>query len=247
MLDAQELQRYARHIVLPEIGGAGQQRLKAAKVAVIGAGGLGTPVIQYLSAAGIGTIGIFDDDRVSISNLQRQVIHDSGNIEMLKTKSAAKAAARINPNTKIIEHSVRLTNDNADLLNKYDTVVDGSDNFPTRYLVADMCERLEKTLVSAAVSRFDGSITTLRPFDKNAKGLLNPRYTDIFPDLPEEGILPSCSEAGILGAVTGILGSLQAMETIKDITGVGECLIGRLLMFDGKSMQFDTICYKRKL
>ncbi|MGB7286378.1 MAG: molybdopterin-synthase adenylyltransferase MoeB, partial [Salaquimonas sp.] len=241
MLNDSELERYARHIVLAEVGGAGQQKLKSAKVLVIGAGGLGAPVLQYLCAAGVGTIGVVDDDHVSLSNLQRQVIHDTASVGTSKTQSAATAMLRINPNVKVIEHNARLTAENGQtLIAKYDIVADGSDNFSTRYLVAELCEKLEKTLVTAAVGRFDGNLTTLKPHGHNSANQQNPRYKDIFPDQPPEGMLPSCAEAGILGALTGILGSLQALEVIKDITGVGDCLIGRLLMVDGKAMRFET-------
>lgn len=247
MLDESELERYARHIVLAEVGGAGQQKLKAAKVLVIGAGGLGSPVLQYLAAAGVGTLGIADDDTVSLSNLQRQVIHDSNAVGTAKTQSAEQSLRRINPYVTAIRHDERLTKANAQrLIGGYDLVVDGSDNFTTRYLAADVCEKLEKTLVTAAVGRFDGTLTVLMPHLADSKGNPHPRYKDIFPDKPDDGLLPACAEAGILGALTGVMGSLQAMEAIKIITGVGEPLVGRLLMVDGKAMRFETIRYKRQ-
>lgn len=247
MFSPEELERYARHIVLADVGGEGQQKLKSAKVLVIGAGGLGSPVLQYLAAAGVGTLGIVDDDHVSLSNLQRQVLHDSDAIDEAKTSSAKKSLARINPNCNVIEHETRLDETNAEkLISQYDLVADGCDNFKTRFLVADKCEALKKPLVSAAVGQFDGSITTLKPFLKNDEGLENPRYRDIFPTQPPDGLLPSCAEAGIIGAITGVIGSLQALEVIKQITGVGEDLVGRLLMFDGKAMRFETINYKRR-
>ena len=246
MLSEKELERYARHIVLAEVGGAGQQKLKTSKVLVIGAGGLGAPVLQYLAAAGIGTIGIVDDDEVSLSNLQRQVIHDTQNVGMKKTRSAASSIHRINPDVKVVEHVERLdANNGRRLIEAYDVIADGSDNFDTRFLVADLCESLGKTLVSAAVGRFDGNLTTLKPHGFDDHGKPNPRYRDIFPDKPNEGVVPSCAEAGILGAVTGVLGSLQALEVIKEITGVGDTLIGRLLMVDCKSMRFEQISYRR--
>lgn len=247
MLNEDELERYARHIVLAEVGGAGQQALKNAKVLVVGAGGLGAPLLQYLAAAGVGTLGIVDDDTVSLSNLQRQVIHDTGNVGKAKTQSAAESLGRINPHVRVVCHKLRINGENAaDLVADYDIVADGSDNFATRYLVADTCEALGKTLVTAAVGRFDGNLTTLKPHAKDAEGNALPRYRDIFPDKPDDGILPSCAEAGILGAVTGVLGSLQALEVIKEITGVGELLTGRLMMIDARTMRFETIRYKRQ-
>ncbi|MCB1454258.1 MAG: molybdopterin-synthase adenylyltransferase MoeB [Rhizobiaceae bacterium] len=247
MLDERELERYARHIVLAEVGGAGQQKLKAAKVLVIGAGGLGSPVLQYLAAAGVGTLGVIDDDTVSLSNLQRQVIHDSAAVGASKTQSAAHSLQRINPHVAVNRHDARLTEDNAEsLIGGYDLVVDGSDNFATRYLAADTCEELEKPLVTAAVGRFDGTLTVLVPHLADGDGNSNPRYRDIFPEKPDDGLLPTCAEAGILGALTGVMGSLQAMEAIKLITGVGEPLIGRLLMVDGRAMRFETVVYRRR-
>lgn len=247
VLSAQELERYARHIVLQDVGGAGQQKIKAAKVLAIGAGGLGSPLLQYLAAAGIGTIGIVDDDVVSLSNLQRQIIHDTNKIDQPKTTSAKEALNRINPHVEITEHMQRLTNKNAEaIISNYDIVADGCDNFETRYLVADTCEALEKTLVSAAVGQFDGSLTTFIPHLKNDTGKQNPRYRDIFPSAPPQGLLPSCQEAGILGAITGVIGTMQALEVIKEITGIGEGLVGKLQLFDGKAMRFETIKYLRK-
>jgi len=247
MLSDDEIERYARHIVLAEVGGAGQQKLKSSKVLVVGAGGLGAPLLQYLAAAGVGTIGIVDDDEVSLSNLQRQVIHDTQNVGLGKTGSAARSIKRINPHVTVQEHPVRLDPDNAkDLISQYDVVADGSDNFDTRYLVADTCEQLGRTLVTGAVGRFDGSLTTIKPDMILPTGEMAPRYQDIFPQKPPSDLLPSCAEAGILGALTGVIGSLQAMEVIKEITGTGELLIGRLLMVDGKSLRFETIAYKRR-
>lgn len=246
-LNSEEIQRYARHIILPEIGGAGQQALKAARVLVIGAGGLGAPVLQYLAAAGVGTLGIVDDDTVSMSNLQRQVVHGTPDIGRIKADSATDALQRINPHVAVIRHVERLEAANADaLFSGYDIVVDGSDNFATRYLAADTAERLEITLVTAAVGRFDGSLTVLQPWRTSAGGRLNPGYRDLFPEPPPPGVVPSCAEAGIVGALTGVLGTLQAMEVIKVITGAGEPLIGRLLMYDGLAARFETIKYSRK-
>ena len=242
----EEIERYARHIVLSEVGGPGQQRLKAARVLVIGAGGLGAPVIQYLAAAGIGTIGIVDDDAVSLSNLQRQVVHRSEDVAKAKTASAAAAVARLNPHVSTELFPVRLDPANADaILARFDVVADGSDNFETRYLVADRCDALGKPLVTAAVGRFDGSVTTLKPYETRGE-VRNPSYRDLFPNPPPAGLLPTCAEAGILGALTGIVGSLQATEVLKLILGVGDPLIGRLLLVDALSMRFETIRYRRR-
>ncbi len=244
-LSNEELERYARHIVLPEIGGPGQQKLKRARVLVIGAGGLGAPVLEYLAAAGVGTLGIADDDTVSLSNLQRQVIHGSDAIGMAKTDSARGAIKRINPNVAVELHRLRLTAENAPaLVARYDVVVDGSDNFETRYAVADACEAEGKPLVHAAVGRFDGSLTVLKPFETGADGKRNPSYRDLFPEAPPEGLVPSCAVAGIVGALTGVIGTLQAMETIKLIAGIGEPLIGRLLLYDALTARFETIRYR---
>ena len=246
-LTADEIERYARHIVLPEVGGAGQQKLKQARVLVIGAGGLGAPVLEYLAAAGVGTLGIVDDDTVSLSNLQRQVIHGTDSIGMPKTESARATIARINPGTGVETHMFRLTEDNAPaLVARYDLVVDGSDNFETRYAVADACESEHKPLVHGAVGRFDGSLTVLKPFERDKDGKPNPGYRDLFPEAPPPGLVPSCAEAGVLSALTGVVGTLQAMEAIKLITGIGEPLIGRLLLYDALAARFETIRYKRR-
>jgi adenylyltransferase/sulfurtransferase len=240
-----EISRYARHIVLPEVGGPGQQKLKRARVLVIGAGGLGAPLIQYLAAAGVGTIGIVDDDKVSLSNLQRQIIHDTAAVGTAKVDSAAAAVARLNPNVFVERHALRLTADNAgDLVAAYDIVADGSDNFATRYAVSDACFHAAKPLVTAAVGRFDGSLTTLKPYANGAGGLPNPTYRCLFPEAPPAGLLPSCAEAGILGALTGVVGSLQALEVIKEIVGIGEGLVGRLLLYDARAARFETILYR---
>ncbi len=246
-LNGDELERYARHIVLRDFGGVGQQKLKAAKVLVIGAGGLGAPVIQYLAAAGIGTLGIVDDDMVSTSNLQRQIIHRTQDVDLPKAESAKRFAGDLNPNVAVNLHPLRLTAENADqIISQYDLVCDGSDNFDTRYLAADICEKLQKTLVSAAVGQFDGSITTLKPFEENEAGEFFPRYRDIFPKKPADGIVPSCEQAGILGALTGIIGSMQAIEAIKEITGTGTSLAGRLILYDALEMRFQEIRYRRQ-
>lgn len=240
-LDSSEIERYARHIILPEIGGIGQQKLKAAKVVILGAGGLGSPVAAYLAAAGVGQIGIIDDDVVSLSNLQRQIIHDTEMVGEPKTQSAKASLARINPEINVITHNTRLSEENAvDLLSAYDIIVDGSDSFSTRYILADHAERLEVPMVMAAVGRFDGSITVFKPYIGN-----NPRIRDLYPQAPPDGLLPSCAEAGIIGALTGVIGTLQAMEVIKLITEIGEPLVGRLLLYDGLRARFDEIGYQR--
>ena len=244
VLERDEVERYARHIVLPEIGGAGQQKLKAARVLLIGAGGLGSPLLQYLAAAGIGTIGIVDDDVVSLSNLQRQVLHGTADVGRSKTDSAYDAAARINPHVTIIRHHMRANARNiAALVRDYDVVADGSDNFETRYLVSDACCIEQRPLVTAAVGAFDASLTTLLPFEKNASGALNPTYRCLFPEPPPAGSVPACAEAGVLGALTGIAGSLMALEVVREIVGFGQGLVGRLLLFDARMMRFEMLGY----
>jgi adenylyltransferase/sulfurtransferase len=244
MLDREELERYARHIVLREVGGPGQAKLKAARVLVIGAGGLGAPVLLYLAAAGCGTLGIVDDDTVSLSNLQRQVIHATPDIGMRKVDSAEAAIVRLNPHVAVETHMARLTAEIAlDLIARYDIVADGSDNFATRYLVSDACYFARKPLITAAVGIFDGSLTTLRAHETRADGMRNPTYRCLFPEPPPAGTVPACAEAGILGALPGILGSMMALEVIREIVGFGEGLVGRLLMVDARSMRFETLNY----
>jgi adenylyltransferase/sulfurtransferase len=244
MLDAAELERYARHIVLREVGGPGQGRLKAARVLVIGAGGLGAPVLLYLAAAGVGTLGVVDDDTVSLSNLQRQVIHATPDIGLRKVDSAEAAITRLNPHVSVETHMARLSAANAlDLIARYDIVADGSDNFATRYLVSDACYLARKPLVTAALGTFDGTLTTLRAHETRADGVRNPTYRCLFPEPPPPGMVPACAEAGILGALPGILGSMMALEVIREIVGFGEGLVGKLLMVDARSMRFETLNY----
>jgi len=244
MLTKDEIERYARHIVLREVGGPGQAALKKARVLVIGAGGLGAPVLLYLAAAGVGTLGVIDDDEVSISNLQRQVIHDTQDVGRPKVLSAAATIGRLNPHVTVETHGVRLTAKNAlDLIDRYDIVADGSDNFATRYLVADACYFAQKPLVTAAVGSFDGTLTTIRAHERGPDGRPNPTYRCLFPEPPPPGTVPACAEAGILGALTGILGSLMALEVIREIVGFGEGLVGRLLMLDARSLRFETLRY----
>jgi adenylyltransferase/sulfurtransferase len=240
-----EIERYARHIVLADVGGPGQQKLKRARVLVIGAGGLGAPVVQYLAAAGVGTLVVVDDETVALSNLQRQVIHDTGRLGEPKATSAAAFVARLNPNVAVEAHALRLDAGNAaGLIAAADVVADCSDNFSTRYTVSDACFQAEKPLVTAAVTEFDGSLTTLKPWLGDASGNPNPTYRCLFPAPPPDGLLPTCAEAGILGALTGVVGSLQALEVIKEIVGIGEGLVGRLLLYDARAARFETIAYR---
>ncbi|WP_158020075.1 HesA/MoeB/ThiF family protein [Methylorubrum extorquens] len=243
-LNSEEIERYARHLVLREVGGPGQARLKAGRVLVIGAGGLGAPLIQYLAAAGIGTIGIVDDDTVSLSNLQRQVIHGTPDIGRPKVESAAETVARLNPHVRVETHACRLTPENAPaLLAGYDLVADGSDNFATRYAVSDACFAGKKPLVTAALGAFDGSLTTIRAHETGPTGEPNPTYRCLFPSPPPPGSVAPCSEAGVLGALAGVMGSLMAMEVIRALADFGEPLVGRLLMVDARSMRFETLAY----
>jgi molybdopterin/thiamine biosynthesis adenylyltransferase len=225
----EEVQRYSRHILLPEMGGTGQAALRRARVLIIGAGGLGSPALLYLAAAGVGTIGLVDDDQVDLSNLQRQIAHTTARLGQDKTASAAAAARAINPLVKIETYSLRMDDEAArDIIPRYDIVCDGSDNFRTRYLVADQCVTAQRTLVSAAVLRFEGQLSVFKPHAHAA----GPCYRCLYPEAPPAGMVPSCAEAGVLGAVTGVMGTLQATETIKEITGMGESMSGRLLLWD---------------
>jgi adenylyltransferase/sulfurtransferase len=244
MLTPEELERYARHIVLREVGGPGQQALGRARVLVIGAGGLGAPLLLYLAAAGVGTLGVIDDDAVALSNLQRQVIHGTPDVGTSKVESAAAAIRTLNPHVKVMTHAARLTAANAlALISQYDIVADGSDNFATRYLVSDACYFAGKPLVTAAVGTFDGTLTTLRAHERGRDGKPNPTYRCLFPNPPPPGAIPTCAEAGVLGALAGVMGSLMAMEVIREIVGFGEGLVGRLLMVDARAMRFETVDY----
>lgn len=230
----EQIRRYARHIILPEVGGVGQARLLQSKVLVIGAGGLGSPVVLYLAAAGVGTIGVIDDDEVDLSNLQRQVLHATSRIGMAKVESAQAAAAEINPDVRIVPHRLRLEKDNAlELISQYDVVADGSDNFPTRFLVNDACWLAGRPLVSAAILRFDGQLATYK------QG--GPCYRCLFREPPPPGQIPSCAEAGVLGAIAGTMGSLQATEVLKELLGVGDSLSGSLLIYDALSTGFRKV------
>jgi adenylyltransferase/sulfurtransferase len=244
MLSADEIERYARHIVLREIGGPGQAALKAARVLVIGAGGLGAPALMYLAAAGVGTLGVIDDDTVTLSNLQRQIIHATPDIGRRKVESAADTIRALNPHVAVRTHPFRLTAENAvDLIAGYDIVADGSDNFATRYLVSDACFFARRPLVTAAVGTFDGTLTTVRAHETGADGRRNPTYRCLFPEPPPPGTIPTCAEAGIVGALVGILGSMTALEVIREIVGFGEGLVGRVLMVDAREMRFATLAY----
>jgi molybdopterin-synthase adenylyltransferase len=243
-LSPDEVERYARHLVLRDVGGPGQAKLKKARVLVIGAGGLGAPLIQYLAAAGLGTIGVVDDDEVSVSNLQRQVIHGTPDVGQFKVESAARAVQRLNPHVTVEAHVTRISARNArDLVQSYDLIADGTDNFETRYEVSDACYYAKKPLVTAALGQFDGSLTTIRAHEKRADGTPNPTYRCLFPLPPPPGAIPACAEAGVLGALAGVMGSLMAMEVIREIVGFGEGLVGRLLMVDARSMRFDVMRY----
>lgn len=240
-LSDEELERYARHIVLREVGGVGQARLKAGKVLVVGAGGLGSPVLLYLAAAGVGTIGIVDFDDVSLSNLQRQIAHRTADVGRPKIQSAADAIAAINPHVSVVQHNARLTAANArEIISEYDVVADGSDNFATRFLINDACFFAKKILVSAAVTEFDGQLATFKAYDGT-----HPCYRCIFPEPLPAGTVPNCSETGVLGAAAGVMGTLQALEVIKEIAKVGETLAGHLLIYDALKTNFRKVRVKR--
>jgi molybdopterin-synthase adenylyltransferase len=242
-LSETQIRRYARHIVLAEVGGIGQSRLIAAKVLVVGAGGLGAPLLQYLAAAGIGTLGVVDHDTVDLSNLQRQVIHRTADVGLSKVESARRALGEINPEVRVQPHDERLTAGNAErILSGYDIVADGSDNFATRYLLNDACYRLRKTLVSAAILRFDGQISTYKAHE----GAGHPCLRCIFPAAPSEDAVPSCAQAGVLGALAGTLGALQATEVVKELLGIGRSLSGRLLMYDALGASFDEMTIAKR-
>jgi adenylyltransferase/sulfurtransferase len=247
-LSSQEVERYARQIVLRGVGGPGQMKLKAARALVVGAGGLGSPALQYLAGAGVGALGIVDDDLVALSNLHRQIIHGTGDVSRPKTESAAEAIARLNPHVAVEPIALRLDASNArGIVARFDVVLDGSDNFATRYALSDACYCERRPLVSAALGEFDGTLTTLKPYETGPDGRPNPTYRCLFPDPPEPGTIPTCAEAGVLGALAGALGSLMALEAIRAIVGGfgdgDEGLVGRLLMIDARAMRFETLRY----
>jgi molybdopterin-synthase adenylyltransferase len=247
-LSSEEVERYARQIVLRGVGGPGQNKLRSARVLVVGAGGLGSPALLYLAGAGVGTLGIVDDDEVALSNLHRQIIHGTSEVGRPKTESAAAAVERINPHVAVEPTAARLDASNArSIVRRFDVVLDGSDNFATRYALSDACFHELRPLVSAALGEFDGTLTTLKPYENGADGKPNPTYRCLFPDPPEPGTIPTCAEAGVLGALAGVLGSLMALEAIRLIVGGfgdgDEGLVGRLLMIDARSMRFETLRY----
>ena len=230
-----QINRYARHILLEEVGGKGQERLLESRVLVIGAGGLGSPVLLYLAAAGVGTLGVVDDDMVELSNLQRQIVHSTEAIGMPKVESAKKTIAAINPDVTVVPHQQRIVAENAH----------GSDNFATRFLVNDACYFAKKPLVSAAILRFDAQIYTFRAFDGGDDENRHwPCYRCIFPEPPPEGQIPTCAEAGVLGALCGMAGSLQATEVLKELLGIGESLAGSLIVCDALGSTFRKIKVK---
>lgn len=236
-----QIERYSRHIILPEVGGIGQTKLLNSKVLVVGAGGLGSPAVMYLAAAGVGKIGLVDDDVVDVSNLQRQIIHTTARLGMSKVHSAGCAIKELNPEVEMVPHSERLNVQNVhNLLSNYDLVLDGSDNFPTRFLLNDACYFFSKTLVSAAILRFEGQVATYKPY----LGGGNPCYRCIFPAPPPPGLIPSCSEGGIFGALGGVVGSTQTLEALKELLGIGNSLSGYLLIYDGLNTTWRKVRVK---
>jgi len=237
-LSEEQFRRYARHLILDEVGEEGQEKLLKSRVLVIGAGGLGSPLLMYLAAAGVGTIGIVDDDRVDITNLQRQIVHATVRVGALKVDSAAETLARLNDGIAIETHPLRLGPENAaELIARYDLVADGSDNFATRYLLTDLCARLRKPLVAAALSPFEGQLSTFRPY----LGAGHPCYRCLFREPPPPDMVPRCEEAGILGAVAGVMGTLQTVEVLKEVLGLGDSLDGTLLIYDALRARFHRI------
>jgi adenylyltransferase/sulfurtransferase len=238
-LDRSAVERYARHVLLPQVGKTGQERLSAARVLVVGAGGLGSPALMYLAAAGVGTLGVVDADVVETSNLQRQVIHSDGDVGRLKTESAVEAVARVNPSVSVVRHDLRLDSSNAmDVLRDYDVILDGTDNFPTRYLINDACVLLGKPHVWGSIYRFDGQVSVWW-------AVHGPCYRCVFPSPPPPGAVPSCAEGGVLGVLCAAIGSVQATETVKLLLGVGEPLVGRLLVHDALAMTWDSLTVRK--
>jgi molybdopterin/thiamine biosynthesis adenylyltransferase len=236
----EQIHRYARHIVLPQLGGKGQRKLLDSRVLVVGVGGLGSPVGLYLAAAGVGTLGLVDNDVVDVSNLQRQIVHRNENVGKPKVASAAEALCALNPDVNVIQHQATFSSANAmELVAGYDLVVECSDNFPSKYLASDACVLANKPLVWGAVFQFDGQTSVVLPGQ-------GPCYRCIFPSPPPPGSVPSCVEAGVLGALVGIVGSWQALEAIKVLTGCGDPLVGRLLILDGLRGESDTVEVKRR-
>jgi adenylyltransferase/sulfurtransferase len=239
---AQEIQRYKRHLVLHDIGGQGQQKLNDARVLVVGAGGIGSPILLYLAAAGVGTLGIIDDDRVSLDNLQRQIVHETADVGRPKVESAAETVRRLNPHVAVEARFERLDAENAlAIVGDYDVVADGSDNFATRYLVSDACYLARRTLVFAAAGPMEGYVSTFKPHETRADGTPYPSYRCLFPEAPPPGTVANCSEVGVLGSVVGVLGTIAATEIVKEITGTGDSLAGRLILYDAKAARFETV------
>jgi len=232
-----QLQRYSRHMLLPEVGGKGQKKISASKILLVGAGGLGSPAAFYLAAAGVGTLGIVDDDVVDLSNLQRQILHNTTRVNQSKAKSAEETLTQLNGDVKIVPYILRLSADNIlEIIKNYDVVLDGSDNFTTRFLVNDAAFFLKKCLISGSIFRFEGQLTTLRMDDPS-----KPCYRCLYPEPPPSEWVPSCQEAGVLGVLAGTIGTLQAAEALKEILGIGESLAGRLLIYDALEMSFRNV------
>lgn len=245
ILSQDEIKRYKRHLLVKEIGGQGQQRLKGARVLIVGAGGLGSPLLMYLAAAGVGTIGIIDDDRVSIDNLQRQIAYKTSDVGALKAECAATLCRSLNPYVSVEAMPFRLTADNAlSIISNFDIVADGSDNFSTRYLVNDACYFARKPLVFAALGQLDGYLSTFRAYEKDEAGRPLPSYRCLFSEPPPAGTVANCEEAGVLGPVAGVIGTLQAVEIIKVILELPDTLTGKLLIYDALSARFQTIALK---
>jgi molybdopterin-synthase adenylyltransferase len=238
-LSDEELDRYARHLVLREIGGVGQAKICNSRVLIVGAGGLGSPLSLYLAAAGVGQIGIVDDDAVSLSNLQRQILFATGDVGKSKVLSAAERLLALNPRVRVTPYQTRLSHENVQaLIGGYDIIADGSDNFETRFLLNDACHAVKKILVAAAVTEFDGQLATFKAWDKSAP---YPCYRCLHAAPPPPGIVPNCSETGVLGAAAGVMGSLQALEVLKQITGIGENLAGKILITDMLAWRFRIV------
>ena len=235
----EQIERYSRHIILPEVGGSGQQKMLEARVLLLGAGGLGSPAAYYLAAAGIGNLGIVDFDRVDLSNLQRQIIHSTERIGMLKTESAKKTIQALNPDVNVTLYNEKMDSSNImSLIKDYDYVVDGSDNFPTRYLVNDACVMKNKTLIHGSIYRFEGQVTVFKPGD-------GPCYRCLYPEPPPPGMVPNCQEGGVLGVLAGVIGNLQVVEVLKLILGIGKPLVGKLLIYDALNTEFRSLRLRR--
>ena len=235
----EQIERYSRHIILPEVGGSGQQKMLEARVLLLGAGGLGSPAAYYLAAAGIGNLGIVDFDRVDLSNLQRQIIHSTERIGMLKTESAKKTIQALNPDVNVTLYNEKMDSSNImSLIKDYDYVVDGSDNFPTRYLVNDACVMKNKTLIHGSIYRFEGQVTVFKPGD-------GPCYRCLYPEPPPPGMVPNCQEGGVLGVLAGVIGNLQVVEVLKLVLGIGKPLVGKLLIYDALNTEFRNLRLRR--